>query len=317
MAEERDDSPEIKFSDSQKRMFTGFSTNLYGNNWFVLSTNEGGKTSAICGILEEIPDLEFSTRVVDGPQTTLTSIITNTFGITGRESLAASVGAAMGANLNKQLGGNYTKRVYESKEFQGSGFDLKFTAWKNPRALFDDVCLPSDQKSVVSYLSKFATVHTTGSLQGLLEGNVDQAIAGIGSMAPVIREAKDEAGKMMFGNSRESEKVEEAGLLDKLSVFADAVAEAADTILVRGWNDRQRITNGAEKFNESLHRLDVLRNGVIDTYFIVAVENWSYTVDQDSLGEKMEVSIKCKIDQRMNSGRLKLYNENKDNGIFS
>ena len=298
-------------------MFNGFSTNLYGNNWFVLSTNEGGKTSAICGILEELPELEFSTKVVDGPQTTLTSLITSTFGITGRESLAASVGAAIGANLNKQLGGNYTKRVYESKEFQGEGFDLKFTAWKNPRALFDEICLPSDQKSVVSYLSKFATVHTTDSLHGLLDGNVDQAITGIGSMAPILLEAKDEAGKIMFGNNAEVEKVEETGLLDKLSIFADAVAEAADTILVRGWNDRQRITNGAEKFNESLHRLDVLRNGVLDTYFIVAVENWSYTVDQDSLGEKMEVSIKCKIDQRINSSRLKLYDENKDNRIFN
>ena len=317
MAEEKDQSPEIKYSDSQKRMFNGFSTNLYGNNWFVLSTNEGGKTSAICGILEELPELEFSTTVADGPQETLTKKITDTFGVTDRSSLASTIGSAIGANLNKQLGGNYTKRVYTSKEFQSNGFELRFTAWKRPDELFDSICLPSSQKEVVNYLSKFATVHTMTSFVDLIDGNVEQAIAGLGSVAPIITQAKDEAGKIMFGSGSNKDIGPEAGgLIDTIGTFLDATATFADEVLVRGWNDRQRITNGAEKFNESLHRLDVLRNGVLDSYLIVAVENWNYQLDQKTLGEKMEFSIKCKIDQRMNSGRLKLYNENSDNKIF-
>jgi hypothetical protein len=90
--------------------------------------------------------------------------------------------------------------------------------------------------------------------------------------------------------------------------FVDALAGAADTLLVRNWSDKQRITMGRTKFNESLHRLDILRAGILDTYFIVSIQDWSCELQQDSLGEKMKVSIKCTLDQRIPQSRLHLHN---------
>ena len=119
-------SPEVAFTASQNAMFNGFSENLYGNNWFVLTTNDGGESTSICGILDKIPTLSFRTETADGPQKSLTDLLQNTF--TGRGSIANALGGAVGANLNVQLSGNYTKKVYTAKDFQSEGFDLTFDA---------------------------------------------------------------------------------------------------------------------------------------------------------------------------------------------
>jgi hypothetical protein len=91
--------------------------------------------------------------------------------------------------------------------------------------------------------------------------------------------------------------------------FGNGIVDFADQLLVRRWSDKQRITYGKEKFNQSLHRLDILRAGVLDTYLIVAIKDWSWQLDQNALGEKMKVTINCSIDQRMNQNRLRLYSE--------
>ena len=302
-----DGSPEIAFTASQNAMFNGFSENLYGNNWFVLTTNDGGKSTSICGILDKIPTLSFRTETAEGPQKSLTDLLQNTF--TGRGSIANALGGAVGANLNVQLSGNYTKKVYTAKDFQSDGFELTFDAWKRPLELFDPSCPPSSQKAVIDYLTKYATVETVDKFTNLIDRSVDQAMTGLGSIVPIGKKALEDGGRIMFGGS-EKEK-EESSFLDTIEDFANAVTTVADEVLVRGWNDKQRMTYGRTKFNEPLHRLDVLRAGVLDTYFIVGVENWSYELDQNTLGEKMNFTIKCKIDQRMNSSRLHLYSDRK------
>ena len=43
MADNRNDYTDVKFSQTQKNMYNGFSEDLYGNNWFILTTNDIGK----------------------------------------------------------------------------------------------------------------------------------------------------------------------------------------------------------------------------------------------------------------------------------
>lgn len=308
MAEENKKKvPDIEFTKEQKKMFNGFSENLYGNNWFVLSTvDEGSKRPhMICGVLEEIPKLSFETELVAGPQKAVIDVLKNTFSITGRDSLINSVGNALGANLNKQLAGNYTKRVYQDKSFQKDGFDLKFSVWKHPEEIFDGVCLPSNQKEIISYLANYATVETAASLVDVIDHTVDQAMTGIGSLYPVAKEAIENGRQVIMGEGDDEHRAD--GLLESLSTFGETIAKTADTLLIRGWSDNQRMTYGKTKFNESLHRLDILRAGVLDTYFIVAVNSWSYELDQDTLGEKMTVNLKLKLDQRIPADRLLIY----------
>lgn len=326
MAEEKEKDtaepkvPDIEFTRDQQKLFNGFSENLYGNNWFVLSTvdEKTKKPKMICGILEDIPKLSFSTKVVDGPQKTITDILKNTFSVTGRDSLTNAVGNALGANLNKQLAGNYTKKIYESKSFQEDGFDLEFTAWKRPREIFDGDCLPSSQKEIISYLGMYGTVETANSFVELLDHNVEQAMTGIGSLYPIGKEAI-ENGKAVFNGKSDETQSSVDKLVEGISDFGEAIAKTADTLLIRGWSDNQRMTYGKTKFNEALHRLDIMRAGVLNTYFIVAIEKWKYELDQDSLGEKMKVSINCKLDQRIPSKRLVLYSDtvNGKNPIFN
>ena len=295
----------VNFSNEIDRLFKGFSENLYGNNWFVLSNNENGKATAIAGVLENIPTLNFSTTLEPGPAVKAVDLVKK---YTGRGSILATVGAATGANLNPQISGNFTKAIPISKEFQGKGIEVKFSVWKNPRAIFDDVCPPSNIMEVISYLTKFAAVDTKEDANELIDGFIDQVSAGITTLADIPGKAI-ESGKKMINSRKEGRKDEDIGAGEHLKILGEGIATTIDNTFVRGWNDKQRITHGKTKFNECLHRLDILRAGVLDTYLIVAIENWSYKIDQSSLGEKMEVSITFKIDQRMSQNRLKLYCE--------
>ena len=319
------ESSEIHFSNSQKNMFKGFSENLYGNNWFVLSNNEGGNVSAICGVLDKIPSLSFKTELVNGPATKLIDKMRD---LTGRGGILGSVGAATGSNMNPQISGNFTVRLPMSTAFQSEGFKLEFSCWKNPRDIFDDVCLPSDMISVISYLTNFATVETNGNIQDAIQKLVEQGSAGVLSISPIVGKAvegvkatiTDAAKKNIPGysflgldnttsaNTSDKQNPDE-NFFDALSAMGTGLAEFVDKTFVRTWNDKQRITYGKTKFNETLHRLDVMRAGVLDTYLIVGIKSWDYTIDQSTLGQKMKVSIDCMIDQRMSKGRLKLYNE--------
>ena len=302
----------VAFSDAQKRMFQGFSEDLYGNNWFVLTTNDGTNgmgnkpSRSICGILTEIPELTFKTEVIEGPQKVVTDLAKKL--LLDRDSVPGAVGAALGANINPQLGGGYTKQMIGSKSFQDDGFDLEFIAWKSPKEIFDPDFAPSSQKEIISYLTDFATVQTSDALTGMLSESVGQVMAGLGSVVPIAMETINEAGKMIHGGNGSEKAIQTSGFLDKAESFVDTVATVADELLVRNWSDKQRISNGRKKFNESLHRLDILRAGVLDTYFVVAITNWSCELLQDSLGEKMKVSIKCKLDQRITQSRLHLHN---------
>jgi hypothetical protein len=295
----------VNFSNEIDRLFKGFSENLYGNNWFVLSNNENGKATAIAGVLENIPTLSFSTTLEPGPAVKAVDLVKK---YTGRGSILATVGAATGANLNPQISGNFTKAIPISKEFQGKGIEVKFKVWKNPRAIFDDVCPPSNIKEVISYLTKFAAVDTKEDANELIDGFIDQVSAGITTLADIPGKAI-ESGKKMINSRKDGRKDEDIRPGEHLKILGEGIATTIDNTFVRGWNDKQRITHGKTKFNECLHRLDILRAGVLDTYLIVAIENWSYKIDQSSLGEKMEVSITFKIDQRMSQNRLKLYCE--------
>jgi hypothetical protein len=302
-------------------LYRGFSENLYGNNWFILSTNEGlaagrknddnlkPKYTSICGILDDIPTLDFSTSISEGPQQTATDFLVKTFSIgsDGNGGVLGAVGAATGANLSKQLAGGYTAQMARSEELSGE-FKLSFKVWKRPGDLFDPTCPPSNQSEVIKYLTDYATVDATDTFLNMASSNVDRAIAGIGRVLPIAKSAVEEAGKVIFGDDKSSKDM---GFLDTIETAVDAVAAAGDQLLARGWSDRQRIALGKLKFNESLHRLDILRAGILDSYFIVAITDWSYKLDQDSMGEKMEVQITCKVDQRMRSNRLKLYSEEK------
>lgn len=323
MAEEKENKEEekkedlyyadkVSFSDSQKRMFQGFSEDLYGNNWFVLTTNDGTdgrgtqSSKSICGILDTIPELTFSTDVIEGPQKVVTDLAKKL--LLDRDSVPGAIGAALGANINPQLGGGYTKQILESKDFQKGGFDLEFTAWRAPKEIFDPDFAPSSQQEVLSYLSDNAVVETSDAVTGLLDKGVGQMMAGLGSIVPVALETASEAGKLILGGNDSDLASQTSGFVDKMGNFVDAIAGAADTLLVRNWSDKQRITMGRTKFNESLHRLDILRAGILDTYFIVAIQDWSCELQQDSLGEKMKVSIKCTLDQRIPQSRLHLHN---------
>lgn len=314
--------PKLSNEERARHYFEGFSENLYGNNWFVLSTNESllaghedtenaelnPKYTTICGILDEVPEIEFKTDIADGPQKTATDFLINIFSISNDGgSLIGAVGSALGANLSKQLAGGYTAKMTSNKEM-GGDFELTFTAWKRPTELFDTHCYPSNQKDVINYLTQYATVDATDTFNSLIKENVNQAITGLASVLPIAKTAVSEAGKVMFGNDDDSENI---GFLDTIDKATDAIAVMGDEVLARGWSDRQRLTIGKQKFNESLHRLDILRAGVLDTYLIVAITDWSYKLDQDSMGEKMTVKISCKVDQRMSSSRLRLYSENK------
>lgn len=312
MADSAEENIRPTYSEEQKRIFKGFSEELYGNNWFVLSTNDGNSMHTMCGILDQIPKLNFSTTVSSGPQQVVTDLISNT--LTGRGSLAQSVGSALGANLNVQISGNYTKRVSTEKSFQDGGFSLTFTCWKRPQDLFDPSCIPSSQRAVIDYLGKYATVDTVDQFTSMLDKTVDQAMSAVGSVIPIATEAASRAGKILFGDDQDKSR-ESSDLIDTISKFGEAVSAGADTVLVRGWNDKQRITIGRKKMNEPLHRLDILRAGVLNTYLIVAVKSWSYELDQSSLGEKMKVTLNCSIDQRMNGTRLRTYKE--DKSIFA
>lgn len=312
MADNRNDYTDVKFSQTQKNMYNGFSEDLYGNNWFILTTNDigkggfgNGRSSSICGVLNSIPKLTFKTDIVDGAQKSITDLVTGLIN-TKRGSAIGAVGSALGINLNQQLAGNFTRRVYSGKSFLEDGITLEFDCWKDPAAIFDDICLPSDQSSVVSYLTKFATVETANGLYEVLDRKIEQTIAGAASIVPVGKKALSDAGKVLLGYDNQAG---EDDLFDKIGNFAKSITTAADTLLVRGWNDKQRISIGREKFNECLHRLDIMRAGVLDTYLIVAVDKWNYELDQDSLGEKMKVQISLKLDQRMNRDRLSLYSE--------
>ena len=314
MANENESTIEIDYSDKQKSMFNGFSESLYGNNWFILTTNEAGignttgKSSSICGILDNIPSLEFNTDVIDGPQELFLSKVQDF--ITGKKSVPGSIGTALGANLNLQLAGNFSKRIADNKSFQKNGISLKFTAWKRPSELFDRECLPSSQSEVINYLSKYATVYTYPNLNDVLDQAVEQGLSAAGTVIPLANQIVNSTGKMLLGGNEKSN--ETSNLINGLSKFSDALGETVDNAIVRSWSDKQRITHGQEKFNESLHRLDILRAGVLDSYLIVGVKNWSYTLEQESLGEKMSIVIDCEIDQRMNRSRLHLYNERDD-----
>lgn len=308
-------------SDKEKDPYKGFSENLYGNNWFVLSTNEGlsnfhgdsespnPKYTSICGVLDEVPKLSFSTEISDGPQKTATEFLVKTFSISndGGGSILGAVGAATGANLSKQVAGGYTAKMTANKEMKGE-FDLSFTAWKRPTDIFDPQCTPSDQGEVINYLTQYATVDATGTMVSMLDQNIDQAMAGLASVVPIAKQAVEDAGKVMFGK----DDGQSMGFLGTIDKACNALAAGGDQLLARGWSDRQRISLGKLKFNESLHRLDILRAGVLDSYLIVAITNWSYKLEQDAMGEKMTVKITCKVDQRMSYNRLVLYSETKD-----
>jgi len=343
----------VEYSARQRDMFNGFSEDLYGNNWFILTTNEAGpqgttgKARSICGILEEVPDLSFNTDVVDGPQKFMVDAMQSFLGrrssgnsnllsaVTGKFGFYSKLANSMGANLNVQLAGNYTKRISNTKDFQKDGFKLKFKTWKYPEQLFDPSCIPSSQKEVIDYLSKYATVYTRPSIFGTLDKAVDQTMAAFGTLAPVGKKllfgavggavdaigtgigatfgteakayydwaAREQLGREFTANNQAPKSPEE---------LIKAMGDTVDSVLVRSWNDKQRITHGQEKFNESLHRLDILRAGILDTYLIVGVSNWSYTLEQETLGESMEVTIDVKLDQRMSRDRLKLYGERED-----
>lgn len=314
----------IDYSAKQRSkidLYRGFSENLYGNNWFILSTNEGSaagranddnlnpKYTSICGILDDIPTLDFSTSISEGPQQTATNFLVKTFSIgsDGNGGVLGAVGAATGANLNKQLAGGYTAQMARSEEMSGE-FKLSFKVWKRPTDLFDNTCPPSNQSEVIKYLTDYATVDATNTFLNMVNSNVDQAIAGIGSVLPIAKNAVEQAGKVLFGDDKSGKDL---GFLETIETAVDAVVAGGDQLLARGWSDRQRIALGKLKFNESLHRLDILRAGILDSYLIVAITDWSYKLDQDSMGEKMEVQITCKVDQRMRSERLKLYSEEK------
>jgi hypothetical protein len=320
-------SREIKFSSTQKNMFTGFSENFYGNNWFVPSNNEGGKTSAICGVLEKIPKLSFKTELVDGPAT---KMIDKLKSLTQRGSIANTIGSATGANVNPQISGDASVRLPMKSSFQSEGFKLEFTCWKKPEAIFDPVCLPSDMQSVIKYLTNFATVETNGKLSDIINKFVEQGKSGLNSIGPIIGNAvsnvkatiNDAAKKNVPGYSfmagNESSKKPEDGeqtsnedgnWIDAMAAMGTGLAEFVDSTLVRRWSDKQRITHGKTKFNETLHRLDIMRAGVLDTYLIVAINDWEYQIDQSALGERMKVSISCMIDQRMSRDRLRLYSD--------
>ena len=340
---------EVEYDSRQRDMFNGFSEDLYGNNWFILTTNEAGpggtkgKARSICGILEEVPDLNFSTQVVNGPQQFMVEAMQSFLGrrgdssnilstLSGKFGFYAKMANSMGANMNVQLDGNYTKRISNTKDFQKDGFKLKFKTWKYPEHLFDPSCIPSSQKEVIDYLSKYATVYTRPSIFGTIDHVVDQSVAVVGSIAPVGKKilggavggAMDAVGAgigSMMGSEAKSfydwatESQFGKGFLKEKQApkspeeLIKSLGEGIDDSLVRSWNDKQRITHGQEKFNESLHRLDILRAGILDTYLIVGVSDWSYTLEQDTLGETMDVSIDVKIDQRMSRDRLKLYGE--------
>ena len=314
----------LKFGKNILNMFNGFSENFYGNNWFVLSTNEGGNLSAICGVLDEIPNLEFKTTLTNGP---VTKLIDKLKVFTGRGGVAGTVSSATGANINVQIAGNYSVRLPMSKEFQPNGFKLNFTAWRDPRQVFDPVCLPSDMKTVVSYLKNYATVMTTDKVDELVKRFSEQAEAGILSLTPILGKAVDSAkttildgikknvpgSNLFLGTGEENTSGGSESSVDSVfktfNEIGNGLADFADNLLVRRWNDKQRITYGKEKFNESLHRLDIMRSGVLDTYLIVGIKNWNYQLDQSALGERMKVTLECAIDQRMSQDRLRLYSD--------
>ena len=322
----------INFGKDIKRMFKGFSENLYGNNWFVLSTNEGGKASAICGVLNEVPKLNFKTTLKAGPVTALMDMMRD---YTGRGGIAGAIGSATGTNMNIQLAGNYSVRYPISKGFQPDGFKLEFTAWREPSMIFDPVCCPSNCASIISYLKNYATVATSSNMSQLINGMIQSADAGLSTIGPIMDSALDSvkakiqdgaekaakdairknvpgANYLMDDNSDQTATQDKGffdTLWDPIKKTGEFITDFADQMLVRRWSDKQRITYGKEKFNQSLHRLDILRAGVLDTYLIVAIKDWSWQLDQNALGEKMKVTINCAIDQRMNQNRLRLYSE--------
>lgn len=310
-------SEEVKFSQTQKNMFDGFHEDLYGNNWFVLTTNDlgeeglgdkkNGRSSSICGVLEKIPSLGFKTTLESGPVGTVQKLYSQYL---GRGGWVGAIGSATGSNLNKQLGGNYSIRYPISRSFQEEGITLEFECWKNPAEIYDPVCLPSDMKSVISYLTRFATVQTSEQLDVLVEGAAQEVLSGALGIPILIGQA---ALSAVTGDSKkevdENGNPIKKGAGDYVKSAVETVAKFTDDLVVRKWNDKQRITRGREKFNECLHRLDIMRAGVLDTYLIVAIKNWSYQFDQNALGLMMKVTINCMIDQRMNKNRLKLYSE--------
>ena len=318
----------INFGKDIKSMFNGFSENFYGNNWFVLSTNEGGKASAICGVLNEVPKMKFNTKLEAGP---ITALMDKMKEYTGRGGVAGAIGSATGTNVNIQLAGNYSVRYPIMTGFQEEGIKLEFTVWKNPDKIFDPVCCPSGIKPVISYLKNYATVVTSSSTTQLIENLTKSAEVGLGAIGPIVDSAVDHAKQTIMDGAKDlmkqnipgakllmdDDKKEEAKTIgeqlsdnwDAIKNFGNGIVDFADQLLVRRWSDKQRITYGKEKFNQSLHRLDILRAGVLDTYLIVAIKDWSWQLDQNALGEKMKVTINCVIDQRMNQNRLRLYSE--------
>ena len=323
----------IDFGKDIKSMFNGFSENFYGNNWFVLSTNEGGKASAICGVLNEVPRLNFKTTLKAGP---ITALMDKMRDYTGRGGVAGAVGSSTGTNMNIQLAGNYSVRYPMDKGFQPDGFKLEFTAWKEPSKIFDPVCCPSNYASIISYLKNYATVVTSSKMSQMIERMIQSADVGLSTIGPIMETAfettkakiQDSAEKiakeairknvpgaeyLMDNTNSDQTATQDKGffdtLWDPLKKTGEFITDFADQMLVRRWSDKQRITYGKEKFNQSLHRLDILRAGVLDTYLIVAIKDWSWQLDQNALGEKMKVTINCSIDQRMNQNRLRLYSE--------
>lgn len=322
----------IDFGNDIKSMFNGFSENFYGNNWFVLSTNEGGKASAICGVLSEIPKLNFKTTLKTGP---VTALMDQMRAYTGRGGAAGAIGSATGTNMNLQLAGNYSVRYPMDKGFQPDGFKLEFTAWRDPSRIFEQVCCPSNYASIISYLKNYATVATSSNMSQLIEGMIKSADVGISSIGPVMESAFDSVkakiqdgtekfakdtirknvpgAKLLMDEDSDKTETQDKGffetLWDPMKKTGEFIIDFADEVLVRRWSDKQRITYGKEKFNQSLHRLDILRAGILDTYLIVAIKDWSCQLDQSALGEKMKVTINCSIDQRMNQNRLRLYSE--------
>jgi hypothetical protein len=254
---------------------------------------------------------------------------------TGRGGAAGAIGSATGTNMNIQLAGNYSVRYPMDKSFQPDGIKLEFTAWREPSRVFDPVCCPSNAATVISYLKKYATVVTSSDMDQFINRTVKSADTGLSAVGPIIDSAFESAkakfadrakniakdfiqenvpgSKYFMKDSSDQTQTQDKGFFEQnwenIKNSGEFLIDFADELLVRRWSDKQRITYGQEKFNQSLHRLDILRAGILDTYLIVAIKDWTWQLDQSALGERMKVSINCMIDQRMSQNRLRLYSD--------
>lgn len=259
----------------------------FGNNYFTLSTvigtsSDGGETyvvKKISGVLNSLPALKWE----KGLGASMGLSVTNAIADLLDSSLLTVIGEAVNYNFSIQFTGPITSQIPGIATFQSQGFTLEFDAWDKESIIYTNVAKDSisSYDDVLEYLSKTATIYS---------GKDDKAGREAAIADDKAKKEQKEKDKQK-GEDVEKEE-EEKGVINIIeSIFNRLVGTQYDT------NKRMLIAN--EKLNEPLHTLTLNLNSTLKINVIVAIKNWDFSLEDNSIGHRAKFNIECIPDQRI------------------